>query len=724
MMQQNSSRTFFDSLSPKTISAALSSPIRTERAIARDHLARNWQDLSYQAVISEEFQNQLLPAERFLEALSTLPQVADLPLSDQILARLPTANPSVRTQAARLIARVYPQQTPRLRPWFGEGGVRYECCFSHDCGTAWALLEWFAEQQRLPDVAFGLMLSPNFIGEVWHRDPSAARSLALRYGYFTATEADHPDELLSQDLWTVPAIRDSDTLVRFQETVRRYESRLLKILCGLWEPGFQLDQPLDPVAVCAAVRAIDHEEFVAHRLDNPLPATASQNCRPALCFHAPHTFCQKILIQEGQQEFATLGIAPNWLGTFLLERAAALVTYDADLRMERLLALKARWQRLPAGTLFSVSTWTVPVETDGDAPDLKFQAIAAANWRKRYLVTEDLSPGSTAIAKLGLVAGYSPTVLNWPSWETFSPTLIPVGIELQIPFSRAREAESLVWKQVLRACGIPSPRRPEYRALVEAALPPARSFVAPTLLPWLLRKMGMFQETVDIALHLSFPGDLGADVRFLLFCQQFLNRPRLCPAPLRFARLMSKGFAHRHRDAVPLDGIPLTGVRTELRSFRFGCQSTSSGPQRQTHFMDDIVETCLLVSAWQSSIVALQEIWQQFCEAITREAQQKPVLQELLWSDWFEATGEPRDEEFAHQLPIVQSWLAVREWVQSGQLADPLRERFAELRRGAARQVWKLLSPEAGPPSGSRMACGAPLPALPDLLACEATGHD
>jgi len=151
---------------------------------------------------------------------------------------------------------------------------------------------------------------------------------------------------------------------------------------------------------------------------------------------------------------------------------------------------------------------------------------------------------------------------------------------------------------------------------------------------------------------------------------------------------MSKGFLHLNSDAVPLDGVRHGGFRTELRSFRMAVEAGAGGPRLRRQFLADLADVSLLVAAMRSGDPATRVHWDHFCSDLEdRLFQLSPRFRELLEMNWWEATGEPRDEEFARELPLVQHYLSAREWVIEAGRGDELRDRFRELRSGYAARI-------------------------------------
>jgi len=232
------------------------------------------------------------------------------------------------------------------------------------------------------------------------------------------------------------------------------------------------------------------------------------------------SFCRRLLASDGLQAARDFAIPAELVGKFLVERTCTLLLHDPDLRTERTLHLKARWHPNTRKSLGSMDNWTFPVTSDSDDPQLKLTVLPASAFTGARRFLEAPSPAGRAAANLMHAVGCAeliPTLFDLE--RRHSGSLIPLGIEIQTPFTVQREHESLGWKQALRALGIPSPRRPEYRSMVEASVPPALSFVTQQVIPLLLERIGFFAEPIDLALHLSFsPG-------------RWIRRPIICSRP-------------------------------------------------------------------------------------------------------------------------------------------------------------------------------------------------
>ncbi|MDB5391171.1 MAG: hypothetical protein JWM11_6817 [Planctomycetaceae bacterium] len=715
------SQTIRDHLSPETIVASLGSPQRAERYLATEHLKTTLDQESYRSELTAALTPGTNPSPLFLDALSAIAAVGQLSVFESLVALLDQADVAVRRSAARVIAHCFASRCSEISPWFADGDIRFECCFAHDWATVSSLMQWYVEQGRIPDIAFGLSLTPRFLYNLASRFPQQAPALAQQFGYIEGLNLNDAMPLLECGVWCVPSIMLHSDQRQLEQRTEQVVATLLSILAGqssIDDLVFDPHHDLDISALCGAVRSLDHQSLLQHRFENRLHPRLYDNNRRALCKHAPFDFCRKTLISNALREVEQFGVPQAFQGRFVVEHAGVLVTHDSNLRVERMNYLKSRWARRADRRWVVPSHWKFPVEHDADAPELKYRVLTVQQLTATRGYLDAPSPGASAAARLLKAVGRDDCIKPlFTLEERLSGILCPVGIEVQIPFSARRETESLAWKQALRAMGVPSPRRPEYRTMVEVAFPPSRSYQPQVLLPLILEQLGLFSEPVDMALHLSFSGYLGPDVRYLLFAQQFINLPMIIPRGTRLSRLMSKGFAHVNYDSVPLDGVNHDGVRTELRACRFGYHGAAHATPLERHFIDDIIETSLLVAAKQSPNPLVNCAWLEYTQRIEAAALKLPdVFGTLLYSDWFASTEEPTDEGFARRLPISQAWISTHNWVRTEGMAVELRNMFREIRSSCAAEAIRQLDVKSTDDLGNAESrCGARYfdPAIP-----------
>ena len=284
---------------------------------------------------------------------------------------------------------------------------------------------------------------------------------------------------------------------------------------------------------------------------------------------------------------------------------------------------------------------------------------------------------------------------------------MPIGIEVQIP--RVDPNHFAAWKEALPFLGVPSPIRPEFGGMVEAAFRPARSFHAQVLGPLLLCRLGVLAEPQDLALHISLQGDLGDGVhehgvRSLAFPHLFIHpSQRLRNRPdWSMARVMSKGLVHVHEDAEAIHDISLSPeyvatMRTELRMFRGFAELNADRIELSRSFVSDVIAISILGSALVSDCHHCRELFAEYAAAIEQATHELPSdFRQLLASNYFESTGDPRDETLLNLLPIFRRWSSVRQLVRDRDLSTTLDVRFRTLRNQHVQLVLKHWSDEHG----------------------------
>lgn len=187
-------------------------------------------------------------------------------------------------------------------------------------------------------------------------------------------------------------------------------------------------------------------------------------------------------------------------------------------------------------------------------------------------------------------------------------------------------------------------------------------------------------------MHISLQGDLEAAAKTLAFPQLFIHpSQRLRNRPdSAMTRVMSKGLVHRNRDVEQLGSLlafDSATVRTELRMFRVFGNIIDQRLVISPTYVDDIVATHVIGSAMLSSCVACKAIVDEYRQQIELEtARLSPEFSRLLDSNFYESTGDPRDEVLLQTLPIFRAWSDVRKVVRERNLHDELEVLFSQLR--------------------------------------------
>src|SRR5262249_15820300 len=134
---------------------------------------------------------------------------------------------------------------------------------------------------------------------------------------------------------------------------------------------------------------------------------------------------------------------------------------------------------------------------------------------------------------------------------------------------------------------IPSPRRPEFYGIVEAAYRPAFSAETLVFAVGLLDRLGLFEEDEDSdvsALHLSIEGDLGEEAKWIALPLARYGKRRGKHTPEQtyetLRRIMSKGLIHRNpKNQHAGAGRKMTSeVHTEIRTARLQRDGNTLAP--------------------------------------------------------------------------------------------------------------------------------------------------
>ena len=360
-------------------------------------------------------------------------------------------------------------------------------------------------------------------------------------------------------------------------------------------------------------------------------------------------------------------------GAGALPLARAAVSDERALRLAQVLL--PRTARRSGVSLDSLST--------GSRTCLRVAAYALAQRQpQRSLVQAELGEGLVRCAdEERILRGRVPTL----------------GIELQNNRPAPEVCEA--WKQLLLGLGLPSPRRPEFYALVEAAVPPLWSPSALGMGVAGLAQCGYFNPAEGyLTLHFSLGANFGANAKFLGLGLWAFSAGRAEAADERawldgIAKVMSKGMIHLH----PLSAHPCTGAlrRSQRTEFRVCCLP----PQASAAAAGEWIKTtagrlqALAACSFAPPASARGAVWAAYQNGI-QDLYGMPGYGAvaLLNADWFECTGESRDAALVRELRMVQTLLGIRRHF-CGQ--PSLREElFAQARaifltRGA--QAWELI---------------------------------
>jgi len=550
-------------------------------------------------------------------------------------------------------------------------------CLADDPKLIVPLLGAFGFPDRVPPPTIGFLVSATWLAEQQANAPRDVEWLIRECGYCDSTVTSDVLEMLSLGLSTViSSMEATGPADRWGERVRTFSRRLLSSGSDAATRDVRpldLHDPVDTTLFLAAVRDVDRL-LLAERRANPAWDLGRLNAEPtAVCFHAPIRHARRLFLDDARRVACGLGVSEDDLSEFVVDHARSTLEVVPERRIEIEKEWYARWQ----------------LRQQSSAP---LRSFVIGDFRCH--VTEDVgSPCAQSVCSLAELAGFDVDRLE--AWlqkceRRWSRLVTPIGIELQIPgLSRQQFGP---WKEALVYLGVPSPDRPEFGGMLEAAFRPARSWHAAVLAPWLLDRLGIIPKTeaAEIALHISLQGDLDHRARYLAFPQLFINRPTLRGhrSDATMTRVMSKGLVHRNTDIEQLGALhdhALPGsspnVRTELRVFRLHANDVAADLGLSSGYFDDLVATHLLGSAMLSDCRACREVSRAYCDDVaTTAAQLGSLFERLLRSNYYESTGDPRDEVLMNQLAIFQAWSAVRHAIHEQNCHSELRQQFLNLR--------------------------------------------
>lgn len=708
---------------------------------------RPWQHLAWRRMVQWDDAEINLLVERALKADGTeLPAVLkavsheSLPISDALLARIAELMESpradVRLAAARVIALRQPLAAiPLLRrgspavssaerrdhgspvtlptgqsvsgdhPVTIDRDVWRTLCLSDDPSLVVPLMSAFGFPNQSPPPTIGFAVTPEWLGDTHARESQLVQWLIRHCGYCEngLCDAEVSREvlhLLSSGFSFVSSRMAGEPRLtkvahRWQRRLRSFVWRLLPEELDLDRDDakpFAVDDPLEIDLFLAAVRDSDRMLFREQKSRPPFDrAGAGRDPGPA-CFHASARFVRRRFVDEPLVQAEQWNIPRERQGDFLLDAARVLLEPNEEARTAADLARRGKWLMKARG---SVGWALLPVRQGAQStandplkeqrPEVRRAGVPILQRRVELPPLDNrLSPGADSVKNLAAVCG-----LDWrgiADWlanaeARWSRCVVPMGIEVQIP--QVDPDRFAAWKEALPILGIPSPHRPEFGGMIEAAFRPAKTFHAMALGLPLLCRMGLIAEPQDMALHISLQGELDDRVRFLAFPHLFIHpSPRLRNRPDgSMARVMSKGFVHVHTDTVSLTETVDRPARTELRMFRLFAESHENDIELARGFVSDLVAVQVLGSAMVSPCRDCQALFGDYASAVEQSVRDLPrEFGELLAANYFESTGDPREETLLKLLPIFRCWTAVREVVRAQDLTSSLDLRFRRLR--------------------------------------------
>lgn len=706
---------------PETLLQALGSGHPHLQRLAAKKLQLSARTPEFMDVILSGLAGETSQRVGLLTALSFLPCAHEPALWVAVEEQLHDADPDVRRAAARVIVYQFPEHAHQLLPLLEREDSTETArllCLSGRVDLIQPLLARFGFPERMPPPILGVLIDPGWLAAEYPGDPRQIGRLIEACGYSDAPVTEVTLDLLrrgfmyvSRDMIAAPA----------PETDRE---RILE-LCWQLLPeqlemsrgdvaGVSLEDPRDQALFMAAAREADRANLEEWKARDPFSYRSLESPRVVACSHAHAPFVRRQLIELPLQLAEELGVPATHRGQFLVEHGRCFLETDEETRTEYELFLRCRWSRdeTTCDNAGPKPDSRFPVRDEADFP------VAHCSVLREFDRPPDdpgLSAGANSIRNVAEYLGRR-HLSDWllsreTGWRDFLP---PIGCELQVPLIERNR--SLAWKQALRSLGIPSPRRPEYRSMVEAAFPPSISFHAQALGPLLLHRLGLMPRPQDMALHISIQGDLGDEVRYLAFPSLFIrpsvrmrNRPEWT-----MTRVMSKGLVNINEDVVTCrDDQPAT-VRTEIRVFRCFVDEADSGLEVPLGYVDDIVSTHLLAAAMLSADPDFRGIINDYRAAVESAVSGLPAaFAELLHANYFESTGDPRDAGLLEFLPIMHSRRAVRAARWEGDLAGKLERLFLDIRRQHAERVFQ-----------HAIASSAVDPAMADDISWSANGAE
>lgn len=621
-------------------------------------------------------------------------------LQSGVLACLDDDDARVRLAAARVVAFRMPENASRILPLL-QSADSFEAtrliCLSQNTEVLWPLLRAWGFPEKSAPLPAGWLLNPRWLAEEHACYPAEVERLARDFGYQEETVTPAVLSLWREGYWFVSREMAAANPARAWEArVRAFAWQLLPFSLGRVSTEsleVNVNDPLDVALFLADVREADISNLETARERDPARYRTQENQRVLVCAHAPAAFVRRRFVDDAKRLASRIRVAPQNLGGFLVDHARTLLETEDEDFVESDLILRAKWLALGKGydlDGISLQPASVPVKEDRDFPLLKFAVLKPFMQAK---ADQRMSVGAQAALAM---ADY----LGWPSFKEellelerlYEPFAAPVGCELQL--ARVPYDVALAWKQAFRALGVPSPRRPEYKDMVELAFRPCFSYHALALGPLLMHQLGLVQSGQNIAMHVSVQGDLGDFSRYLAFLHQAIHQGERKPAPARWrqlsnmARLMSKGAVCLNEDAEPARaGLP-AACRTELRVYACHADEADGEVLLNLSYIDDLVSTQLLSSAAYASHPVFASIVEDFKAAVEMCVADLPAsLGALLRANYYEATGEPRDGEMVELLPFVQLRSVARRAAREQGMEAEIEYRFTSILGTHARRV-------------------------------------
>lgn len=672
--------------------------------IGQDLIKKNIGKPDLQKTLAREIISGESGALPILKILATL----DLPPSQELQEALVSTSiqgqPIMSEAATKVVALRYKNEIPRLLE-IANAGIRHGLNYAQDPNLVEPLLRAWGvvddpDCDVRPPVGLGLLLTPYALADIWRQKSHLGYQLARAYGYIDDSQ-EKPNQITVQSYCEL--LKRGFTAINpgfFERDVSELqiiEGQFIKTLMP-WSTGMtgSIPEGFDPhdnvwqTLFLSAVRASETTNFDIKRDELPYSETGQENIKWAEFSYTPMSYARRELINKPINDFKALGLRADFLPQFLFEYAVCRLEREARSQEEQLLFFDARWALSAQNGKPPEKITNFPIREYDDAHSLK-DLVVPRRPRSPIKFTDTVTQAGNSVQRLLQATNRTSLTELIPSIDNHCRSILPsIGIEIQCPFDTNRRTESLAWKQALRSFGIPSPRRPEYKSMVEASFPPGYSFQMHIAGIDLLKELGFFRSGQDLALHVSLSGELGIEVRYILFTQQCVQRPTNSPPG---AWLMSKGFAHLHEDSInPINGqSDKSGLkRTELRSMRIIAEDLVSTPIPAC--FDDIACIHLLGGALASKIPALNSLWSSFKLEIDKLVEAMPdSMKNWLNANWYERVGDSFDRQLMHTLPIMKLRKAALQWMNEENRRSKLREQFLEVRNRHAKTIFEAM---------------------------------
>ncbi|MBI2128806.1 HEAT repeat domain-containing protein [Candidatus Woesearchaeota archaeon] len=661
--------------------------------------------------INEQIQNQQF-IEKIIAGLSGEPEIrqkiltalsyANNPKNGVLLPHIKNnlehEDAEVRKAATKAISYKYPDHVAEVLPLLKTPDAQQiakTLCYSRNTELIWPLLDFygFPEKTIIPSW-IGFLLNPVWLAQNYGKNPEAVSELIFRFGYSTCDVYPEALDLLNNGFMFV-----SQEMAKSPKP-EIWKIKLNEILRQLLPDSFEmqsrasinLEDPIDLSIFTAAVRESDIINLEVKKEQDPFDYRTKELLTGVVVSHAPYGYFKNFIINKGMELGNELNVKKKDLGSFLVEYAKVMLQFNFEEAFaEEDIILRSKWlalSKLPEASAKSYSlhpkSWPIKDEDKDNFPLARFAVIKEFELPKQ---DKRLSVGAKGAVNLAYYLGISGLEDRLAEIEAlYSKFLLPVGCEIQVPKPKPEINTSFAWKQALRYFGINSPRRPEYMETVEAAFRPSKTFHSQILGIAFLYKMGLFNTEQDMAYHISIQGELGEDVRYIVFPHRIITKSRIKIEEKnlrlkRMARLMSKGYVNLNNDAEPCcPSEEKPEYRTEMRVYSCCTDNVDGKIKLRTSFIDNIIDTQILSSALKSELPEFQELWRSYKEEIEKYAESLPhEFSELLHSNWYESTGDPRDGKLVGLLPIIQKKEEVSAIISEKNMSEELEKNFNQI---------------------------------------------